>query len=299
MSDAPDNIEITPDPALANNTAEDVGAMLDALRNPEPEPEPAPAPEPEPPAEPQAAEPAAEEPPPEPPAEAPPEPTEDPLEDLRLSLQEEGLRRERLEAQLAHEKLLREQSNTRAGVLKTLTTDLLRDGHTPPADRPEYEDEDSPVKRELQAMQQELASWRDEANTRVSQETLQAFVNSTPDLAKDTPESQALLMEMKDHVTEGTREHSELLKSGNPKLVRETTRLILKTAYVEAKAARIAQARASAKEKRAQQFADRARTVSSAAISGTGSAPPARPKPKTTSDLSADEAGKALDAMLR
>ena len=222
------------------------------------------------------------------PKEPEPEPpTTDPvLEEIRLQLQEEGIRRERLEAQLAHEKMLRETQSSRAGFYKNVATDLAR-AIPREQDLPRFEDQGGEQSPEAARFQRELEVLREDAVTRSAQDAMTRFANENPDAAD-------LTENMKPFLTEAAKSYAPWLQSGDPKLVRETSMLVLKSAYLEAKAQKLADQRKAATEKRASQHEALMRNKQAATISGSGGTGPPVTATKPISDYTAEEADAAL-----
>lgn len=286
--------------ALDDLTPKELEAIMDG-KTPipdaaEPAPPPAPAPEPEP-VE------TAPEPTPEPVAgeptngvsddEPPPPTTDELLLELKSRLEESDLRRERLEATLEHERLLRERANTKAGIYKSTAMDLLRED--PRRDDSEDDGETPP---EVRRLTREVAVLREEATTRAAQDTLTEFARNTPDLAADDEVSREILAEMQPHVRQGRQDYSNLYESGDPRLVRDTTRLILKAAYTEVKAKRLAQAREQASTRRIEQFSAARKAKLAAGSVQSAPAASAPPKQKALSEMTTAELAARLDEMV-
>ena len=219
-------------------------------------------------------------------------PTVDPaIEDIRLQLEEEGLRRERLEAQLAHEKMLRETQSSRAGFYKNVATDLAR-AIPREQDLPRFEDQGGEQSPEAARFQKELTVLREDAVTRSAQDAMTKFANEYPDAAD-------LTEQMRPFLTKAAESYAPWLQSGDPKLVRETSMLVLKSAYLEARAEKLSQQRKAAVEKRAEQLQALTKSKVLGAITGSGGIAPTAPKRKTDSDLTAEEAASELDRLYK
>jgi hypothetical protein len=277
-------------PDLDKMTTDDLEKLLDggekaiaaAVVEDAPAPEvaaPSPPPEPEKPAE-------EKEPEPEPEQEE--EEEEDSrITELRLSIEEQSLRNQRLESELERQRLIASREAGRAGHFKQVSE------RAPARERADDEEpsEEGPPRSDprVSDLEATIAELKSEAASRAFTDEYLQFSARRPETKNDV-----FLARMQEHVQSIEEEFSDDLHGRDMKLARQTARTVFEAAYVETKLEMIGATREQMKTKKAEQFAQVKAAKQTAAIAGSG----ATPAPKSQDKPLAESSLQELEAQL-
>ena len=268
---------------LIDKPIEEIEKMLDHPESIQPVPEPEPVAVPEP------AEPVAAEPVKEPAPEPVPEETQEDLDKqiLLARLEASEAANKKMEARLAGreagEKGYIKQLQDRLKALETKRTDPEEPRYAEP-------DAEEPERRTPAAPSRDsVAAWA------VGQAIQGAFAG----FASGHPDYQEVVEDVKGYLEKSGYDSSRVLMADDPiEAAKEVTRA-LDEAYWHVKADRKSKAVADLTQRKADQVRSLSEAKLKATMSGSGAPPVPPPKTKSVQDMTADEAEKELDRLLR
>jgi len=211
------------------------------------------------------------------------------VEFLTLTIEEQKLRQQQVEARAERERFLRDRNAGEAGYWKkraearrgAKAEESEDDGEGPVREIPE-DDRTAELHERLDALQSEQ-------NRMMLEREYTAFRTRHGDAAEHAPEIKKFIK-----ATVADPDVAEALNGRDMKLARVTIRSVLEQAYLQAKIAPIADKRKQLEERRASQIAGLDEAKKKAAPSSAGATAPAKQKPKKTEDMTAEEANEEL-----
>ena len=145
-----------------------------------------------------------------------------------------------------------------------------------------------PIRREVQQLRTEIARMQEDASSRAVMEELGAFIDSRP-------EGEDLPAEFAPTLAKHSQEYHLFLRSGDPAIVRHTARLVLETAYLDAKAQKAREKKAQAVERRSAQRGIVTDLKKEAAGAPGAMSAPGPPPKRTYAEMTREELRTLLD----
>lgn len=228
------------------------------------------------------------------------------MAEIRSRLEEESLRRQKLEAELEHQRQIASREAGRAGHFErlakkpapkreaTIAEELDEEEAAPAGEHPDL----APLRAEMEEIRSELSlrAFSDEADEFFRRRPDANEEDKTDDAGKPVTGFKTRFMK---HLPAQEERYQDELFSGNVKIARQAARMAYEAAYVEAKLEVLAEVRAAVKPKRAEQFAATRDAKLKANVAGSGQTGAPRAATKAHADKTLKELEDELESLLR